>query len=313
MILRRSRQEWYELIRAQALGRTLDAACGEGDFGEDLLVEGQGMTALVGVDIDENALSGAKSHFGHHAPGGLEFRFYRDSLDDAAAERAPAPATGPAPPTAAADSAPTAAADSAPTAAADSAPKTAAGSGGSPAAGGSLAAETLRPWVRPGYYDTVAMALALHHVVDPEKVVALLWSLVAPGGRMVISEVVSDGLTPAQETARDLHHLKAWTDRLVGVPHNPTFNQGQVMAILAKSLHPTPTASYELLVPEEEELNWNPKVHGARIQFIGDYILLAKDHREYRGLRREFTRLSGRIAETGYCSPPRLNYIAVRP
>ncbi|MFI6481456.1 GrpB family protein [Nonomuraea sp. NPDC050663] len=51
-----------------------------------------------------------------------------------------------------------------------------------------------------GPYDVVVASLSLHHVADPGQVVALLHSLLAPGGRLVIVEWASERFDEA--TAR---------------------------------------------------------------------------------------------------------------
>ncbi|KGE72675.1 class I SAM-dependent methyltransferase [Spirochaeta lutea] len=271
------RDGWLEALNRRPLGRTLDAACGDGEFGEELLVDGTGMSFLAGFDPESDSVDQARRHFRAYAPPGLTFEFVHSGIENLA-DRAP-------------------------------------------------------HFAQPDSWDTVCLGIALHHLPDPHASLNLLWSWVRPGGRLIISEMVRDGLDPAQEVLRDLHHLKARVDSLLGISHRETYSRDELADLVQAATpgavpwgaNPTtpnhgdggnswteacPSSCRDgFLIQTEDQVIWDPRDHARRIDFIGDYILHVKHHREYAALRRQVSRLEQEIARVGARRPPRLNMI----
>lgn len=199
-------------------------------------------------------------------------------------------------------------------------------------------------------WNTLLLGLALHHLPDPENLITQVKTRLTPGGRLIVSEVVrnSELLNSAQITARDMHHLKAQVDRLLGISHRETYGIQDLVEFMAPpewdlTLTPDPqddrwifsnpdadqptdprqrqsqsqsqsqSQEAKLPVPQPElsdqEISHQTKENEHRIDFLRDYLLHAKHAHTYPMLRREFTRLRYQITKTGYQLPPRLNGI----
>ncbi|MDP2360016.1 MAG: class I SAM-dependent methyltransferase [bacterium] len=96
-----------------------------------------------------------------------------------------------------------------------------------------LKADAARPPLRPGSLDTVACSYSLHHLPAPGRALAAAAALLKPGGRLILSEPLADGLGAAQRVHRDLHHLAAALDRRRGLWHRPTLRLRELRALLA--------------------------------------------------------------------------------
>jgi ubiquinone/menaquinone biosynthesis C-methylase UbiE len=82
------------------------------------------------------------------------------------------------------------------------------------------------------YFDTVSVSNSLHHFPNPRKVLKEMTRVLAPGGLLLISELVCEDLTPAQAAHLSYHHLKADMDMAAGHFHRHTFTQDEVVHLM---------------------------------------------------------------------------------
>lgn len=74
--------DFYRDLAESPLGNCLDVGCGEGDFLEEFLARNLGVSSVLGVDSDPNAVSEARRYFGKFDTLGSKVRFLRaDVLD----------------------------------------------------------------------------------------------------------------------------------------------------------------------------------------------------------------------------------------
>lgn len=94
-------------------------------------------------------------------------------------------------------------------------------------------------------FDVVCMSNAMHHLADPGKTLAEKKRVLKRDGWLLIAEIVSDGLSEAQENQKMLHHLKSFVDRKVGITHRETWTEAEVLDIIrANQIQPALTFSY---------------------------------------------------------------------
>lgn len=127
-------------------------------------------------------------------------------------------------------------------------------------------------------FDVVAMSNAMHHLANPEKTFSEMRRVVKPGGWILIAEIVSDGLTEAQENQKMLHHLRSFVDRKLGIIHRETWTETEVLKIIEENkIKPVLTFSYNRMA--------KPVTDAARLAgWEGDFlknIERLKGHPEY--------------------------------
>ena len=82
-------------------------------------------------------------------------------------------------------------------------------------------------------FDTVAIAFSLHHLPNVPKVLAEMKRVLKPGGYFIVEEMYQDGeQSEAQRTGILEHHWTAKVDRLLGIHHNETLTQTQILLAL---------------------------------------------------------------------------------
>jgi 2-polyprenyl-3-methyl-5-hydroxy-6-metoxy-1,4-benzoquinol methylase len=80
-------------------------------------------------------------------------------------------------------------------------------------------------------FETVAISDSLHHFSDPALVLREMWRVLAPGGAVILSEMYRDGMSAAQQTHVELHHLAAAVDQRRGTVHRETYARKELLAL----------------------------------------------------------------------------------
>jgi ubiquinone/menaquinone biosynthesis C-methylase UbiE len=164
-------------------------------------------------------------------------------------------------------------------------------------------------------FDTVSISNALHHVVDPQRVLSELRRVLRPGGILVVNEMISDVLSPEQENARDLHHFKARIDRSQGLEHRETYSEDRLRELLG--LAPVvPSAEVAgssrpavlLDLTEHPEAD-DPELRERRIEFLESYAEIVEGSDLYPTIRKEALRLKYRISSGGFSPQPQKVYV----
>jgi ubiquinone/menaquinone biosynthesis C-methylase UbiE len=83
-------------------------------------------------------------------------------------------------------------------------------------------------------FDTVCMALSLHHLDEPERTLAEIRRVIKPGGRCILVEMYSDNQTETQLTHVLLHHWWAAVDTALGINHHETFTRPAMVEMFEK-------------------------------------------------------------------------------
>lgn len=84
-------------------------------------------------------------------------------------------------------------------------------------------------------FDVVSLSMALHHLTKVKTGLKELKRVVKPGGWIIINELFSDNLNPAQEVHKMFHHLRSQIDRLTGVSHRETFRKDEILQIVRQA------------------------------------------------------------------------------
>ncbi len=81
-------------------------------------------------------------------------------------------------------------------------------------------------------FNLVTISNALHHLPDRGTVINEMKRVVTPEGYLVISELYSDNLNPAQEVQKFYHHTRSRVDRLLGIYHHETWSRSEIIQMV---------------------------------------------------------------------------------
>jgi len=82
-------------------------------------------------------------------------------------------------------------------------------------------------------FDTVCLSNSLHHMTDFQLMLSELKRVLKNNGILVINEMRSDQLDPAQLSHKMLHHWTAKRDRIVGMNHNETWTTSEIIKAIS--------------------------------------------------------------------------------
>jgi ubiquinone/menaquinone biosynthesis C-methylase UbiE len=97
-------------------------------------------------------------------------------------------------------------------------------------------------------FDVVCISMALHHLPDVQKALQEMQRVVKPGGWIIVNELFSDNLNPAQEVHKMFHHFRSKIDRLIGINHNETFEKEEIRKMIK-------TAGIQILFDFENKID----------------------------------------------------------
>ncbi len=84
-------------------------------------------------------------------------------------------------------------------------------------------------------FDAASISMALHHLSNVQLTLKEMQRVVKPGGWIIVNELFSDNLNPAQEVHKSIHHFRSKIDRLNGICHNESFKKEEIIREVEKS------------------------------------------------------------------------------
>ncbi len=152
-------------------------------------------------------------------------------------------------------------------------------------------------------FDLASISMALHHLPDIQKALKEMLRVVKPGGWIIVNELFSDNLNPAEEVHKMLHHFRSKIDRLTGVSHNETFKKDEIREIIKASgidiqfefenhLEPVSLAETNELENRLEKM----KLHLEKLKSRPEYEIFKPQIEEFRQA----------ALKHGFQSPPRI-------
>lgn len=84
-------------------------------------------------------------------------------------------------------------------------------------------------------FDVASISMALHHLPEIQQSLLEMQRVVKSGGWIIVSELFSDNLNPAQEVHKMFHHFRSSIDRILGVSHNETFKKKEILKMVGDS------------------------------------------------------------------------------
>jgi len=84
-------------------------------------------------------------------------------------------------------------------------------------------------------FDAASISMALHHLPNVSKALGEMQRVVKTGGWIMVNELFSDNLNPAQEVHKMMHHFRSKIDRLKGIAHHETFTRQEILELVENS------------------------------------------------------------------------------
>ena len=84
-------------------------------------------------------------------------------------------------------------------------------------------------------FDMASISMALHHLPDIQTSLKEMQRIVKSGGWIIVNELFSDNLNPAQEVHKMFHHFRSKIDRLTGIYHQESFEKEQILHMIKAS------------------------------------------------------------------------------
>ncbi len=145
-------------------------------------------------------------------------------------------------------------------------------------------------------FDVASISMALHHVPDVALTLSEMQRVVKPGGWVIINELFSDNLNPAQEVHKAMHHFRSKIDRLNGVSHNETFTKQQILEL-------TETAGLNIRLHFENRKpakNPTPEEIDERLAKLNEMLDQVKNKPEFPELEIESVRIEAALKQHGF-------------
>jgi SAM-dependent methyltransferase len=153
-------------------------------------------------------------------------------------------------------------------------------------------------------FDTVTTANALHHMADPQRVLAEMMRVLKPGGHLIVREMYRDHhQTEEQLTHVYLHRWWVEIDRALGVSPNEIYPRQTVIDwIEALGLRDLTILDYADLDSDPHDAERSATLHAR----IANYLDRAKDLPNFAAIRAESERLAARLDTVGVRGPTAL-------
>ena len=152
-------------------------------------------------------------------------------------------------------------------------------------------------------FDAASISMALHHLPDIQISLSEMQRVVKTGGWIIVSELFSDNLNPAQEVHKMFHHFRSTIDRLKGVSHNATFKKKEIIQMTADS-------GIEILTHFEFSKNSNLITNSEELEERVEKMKLmlesVKNFQEYESLKPQVEEFRKRASKFGFQAATRI-------
>ena len=155
-------------------------------------------------------------------------------------------------------------------------------------------------------FDAASISMAMHHLPDVQQTFSEMKRTVKPGGWIIVNELFSDNLNPAQEVHKRMHHFRSTVDRLKGVCHNETFTRAEILEQVEK-------AGLEICEAfNQEKAHQEPTAEeiAERKAKLTEMLEQVKDKPEYNELKQEIPEIEAELKEHGFQMATRVVVIA---
>lgn len=155
-------------------------------------------------------------------------------------------------------------------------------------------------------FDAASISMAMHHLPDVQQTFNEMKRVVKPGGWLIVNELFSNNLNPAQEVHKSMHHFRSTIDRLNGVCHNETFTRAEILEQVEKSGLEICTAFNQ----EKDRVEPTPEETAERKEKLTEILNQIKDKPEYHAMKKQIPEIKKALQQHGFQMATRLVVIA---
>jgi SAM-dependent methyltransferase len=152
-------------------------------------------------------------------------------------------------------------------------------------------------------FDVASISMALHHLPDISKTLIEMKRVVKPRGWIIVNELFSDNLNPAQEVHKMFHHFRSSVDRLTGVSHNETFNKQEILNLVENS---GIEIQFHFEFNKNENLNSKPEDVELRVDKMIQMLDPIKDTPEFEQLQPKIDEFREAALKHGFQQPTKV-------
>lgn len=155
-------------------------------------------------------------------------------------------------------------------------------------------------------FDIASISMALHHLPDVQKSLKEMKRVVKKDGWIIVNELFSDNLNPAQEVHKMFHHFRSSIDRILGISHNETFKKEEILKMVAEA---GIEIQFQFESVKQDNQILTPKDLDDRVEKMKDLLDQIKDLPEYELLKPEIDKFREGAKKYGF--QPATNVVVV--
>ncbi len=145
-------------------------------------------------------------------------------------------------------------------------------------------------------FDIVTISNSLHHFAQPLQILAEMKRVTKPGGKIIIHEMISDDLIPAQLSHKKIHHWSAKIDMLNNRFHAETYTKEALVKLAKKQLDDVQVMSYDYPIEDNKDKELIEKMKG----YFEMILKRAEGFPGFAELEKEAEDIKQHIDEHGY-------------
>lgn len=152
-------------------------------------------------------------------------------------------------------------------------------------------------------FDLSGISMALHHLRKINRGLLEMKRVVKPGGWIILNELISDNLNPAQEVHKLYHHFRSKIDRMNGISHRKTFSKDAILQMLKTADIPV---QFFFEHKDSSELIKDKTELESRVQVLEETLERINDREEYETMKLQIEEFRAKALKYGFQLAPRL-------
>ncbi len=155
-------------------------------------------------------------------------------------------------------------------------------------------------------FDTVCISNSLHHFTDVNQVIQEAIRVLKKGGLLIINEMCSDELNPAQQSHDKMHRFVAKLDQKRGMSHQPTMSKMEISQIIQNTdLIEVDHCEFYFPIPESQQAS----VIERNINVLDQQLESFQNDPEILQLRNEADNIKEYIRMNGFTQATSLLFV----